>query len=150
MRRLGAQGALVLLFTWLPLVALAGAGALLIGLRMVYLLAAVAIVTWMARRTAVSPPRHKPLRVGVVSLTVGTAGGLAFGGLGLLFGLAVGAALSIGSAYDLELRNSKGLVVPIDSRDPVQQRTVGRLVILVSTVPLLIVLAALVWVAANR
>jgi hypothetical protein len=150
MRRLGVQGALVLLFTWLPIVALAGAGALLIGLRMLYLLAAAAIVMWMARRIAVSPPRHRPLHVGVVALTAGTAGGLAFGGLGFLFGLAVGAALSIGSAYDLELRNSNGLVAPIDSHDPVQQRTVGRLLIFFSTVPLLIVLAALVWVAANR
>jgi hypothetical protein len=56
----------------------------------------------------------------------------------------------LGSAYELELKNRDGVAAPLDSRDPVQQATLGKVIVFLSTAPLLVVLAGLIWLAANR
>jgi hypothetical protein len=136
--------------SWLPLLALAGVGAWLLGVRVLILAAAVALVLWIVRRDALMRPRRPFLQVVAVSLMLATAGGATFGGLGFIFGLAMGAAYGLGSAYELELKNRDGVVAPVDSRDPVQQATLGKLLAFLFTAPLLVVLAGLIWVAATR
>jgi hypothetical protein len=150
MRRIGIRGVVVLVFSWLPFLALAGVGAWLLGLRVLIVIAALAVVFWNMRRNVLARPRHPLLQVVAGSLLLGTAGGLAFGGLGFIFGLAIGASLAIGSAYDLELKNRDGVVAPLDDRDPVQQATLGKIAAFLYTVPLFVVLAGLIWVAATR
>jgi hypothetical protein len=150
MRRLGVPGVLVLTFMWLPLLVLAGVGVWLFGLRVLSIPAALAVVFWIERRNALTRPRRPILQVVAVSLMLGTAGDVAFGGPGFIIGLATGVSFGIGSAYELELKNRDGVLAPVDSRDPVQQATIGKLLVFVSTVPLLVVVAGLIWVAATR
>jgi hypothetical protein len=150
MRRLGIQGVLVLVLSWLPFFALAVVGAWLLGLRVLALAIAAAALFWILRRDALRRPARPFLQVVTVSLMLGTAGGAAIGGLGFIFGLASGSAYGLGSAYELKLKNREGVLAAVDSRDPVQQATLGRALVFVSTVPLLVVLAGLIWVAATR
>jgi hypothetical protein len=150
MRRLGLQSVIVRVFSWLPFLALAGLGVWVLGVRVLFVVASLAVVFWNLRRTALTRPRHPLLQVVGMSLLLGTAGGFGFGGLGFIFGLAAGAAVGIGSAYDLKLKNREGAVAPLDPLDSVQQATLGKLAAFVFTVPLFVALIGLIWVAATR
>jgi hypothetical protein len=122
----------------------------MLGVRVLFVVASLAVVFWNLRRTALTRPRHPLLQVVGMSLLLGTAGGFGFGGLGFIFGLAAGAAVGIGSAYDLKLKNREGAVAPLDPLDSVQQATLGKLAAFVFTVPLFVALIGLIWVAATR
>jgi hypothetical protein len=150
MRRLGPLGVVILVFSWLPFLALAAIGVWILGARVLIVPAAFALVLWIVRRDALTRPRRPFLQVVAVSLMLATAGGVAFGGLGFMFGLAMGAAYGLGSAYELELKNRDGVAAPLDSRDPVQQATLGKVIVFLSAAPMLVVLAGLIWFAVNR
>jgi hypothetical protein len=92
MRRLGLLGVVVLVLSWLPFLALAAIGVWILGARVLIVAAAVALVLRIVRRDALTRPRRPFLQVVAVSLLLATAGGIAFGGLGFMFGLAMGAA----------------------------------------------------------
>lgn len=152
MRRIGLLGTTVLAFTWLPLVVLVALGAWYLGVRVLALVAAAAVVFWLLRASARrGRPRRPFIQLVAVSLALGVLGGIAFGGLGVIFGLAIGATVGLNSAYDLELKNRSGVLAPLDPLDPVQEATFGKALAFLFTVPLFVALVVvLIWVAATR
>jgi hypothetical protein len=151
MRRIGLLGTTVVAFTWLPIVLLVGFGTWYLGVRVLALGAAVAIVLWLFRPSALRVRPQRPfVQLVVVSLVLGVLGGISFGGPGVIFGLAVGTIVGLFSAYDLELKNNHGVLAPLDPLDPVQEATLGKALGFLFTVPLFGALVVLIWVAVSR
>ena len=95
MKRIGPLGVVVLVLTYLPFVALAILGGVILGWRVVIAAMIVIGLYMVYYRRASRPPRRvtrarAAAEFVLFTLAGGVVGGVAFGPLGVIFGLALG------------------------------------------------------------
>ena len=104
-RRIGSLEIVVLVFSWLPIVGAVGLLVWAFGPRVLAVVVAFGFVIWWAAHDVGRAARRaaaKLVELGGVAIACAAGGGVAFGGVGVLFGFAAGIALGLGGLYEIQ------------------------------------------------
>jgi membrane protease YdiL (CAAX protease family) len=119
----------VVSFVWLPLIATFVVAGFAFGWRVPLAVVAGGLLMYGKARLEVwrfktgEPPIGWPLQMIVFAALGATLGGIALGGVGVIFGVVIGVVLGL---PPLSVRNKEGLVTPFDPTDSVQREQIDK------------------------